>query len=262
MADSSIYQHFAPEERRFIDRVLDWIDRVENGYQIITTPFLNPRESFILYNLVGKKDMKLFSTLDFAKTELIKVILAPDFYELELADFDLALLQIDFAAKFNQLKHSQVLGAFLNQSGVKRQELGDIVITDQFAQVFVSRHLVDIFCEIEKIGRVSVRIHEVPLSALTEMEDAAVHELVLVENLRLDKLIASGFKLSRSVAASLVESGKIKLNYLEISKKEAQLAVGDLVSVRGFGRIKVGDLLGETKKGKQRVAIEIIKNKK
>lgn len=261
-SQDNIYQHFSKDERRFIDRCLDWIDQVENAYTMVTTPFLNPRESFILYNLVGKKEIQIFSSADVAETEWVKLILAPDYYVLDVADFDLALLEISYAAKFNQITHAQVLGAFLNQTGVKRQELGDIVITDQVAQAFVSRHLVDIFCQIDKIARVAVKIKEIPLSALTETVDKAIHEIVLVENLRIDKMIAVAFKISRNVAADLLAAGKVRLNYLEVQKKEIPVSQGDLLSVRGFGRIKIGDLLGQTKKGKQRVSLEITKNKK
>ena len=44
----SIYQHFRPEERGFIDQVLNWKDFVENKYAPKLTDFLDPREQQIL----------------------------------------------------------------------------------------------------------------------------------------------------------------------------------------------------------------------
>ncbi len=42
------------------------------------------------------------------------------------------------------------LELFLGQAGVKRQELGDIIVSDNKIQVFVSKHLVESFKAIEK----------------------------------------------------------------------------------------------------------------
>ena len=262
MINENIYQHFKPEERNFIERCFDWLNRVEDDYAIITTPFLNPRECYVLKNLIGQREIKFFSTEDIGTEELHKVILAPLFYDLELSDFDVALLEIKYASKFNSIRHAQVLGAFLNQSGVRRQELGDIVIADQKVQVFVSRHLVELFVSIEKISNVSVQIKEVSFSKLEIAVDNSIHEVILVENLRIDKIIAASFNVSRNLATNMLESNKVKLNYLEIEKKDFSVTINDLISVRGFGRIKIIDLLGLTKKGKQKVSVIIIKNKK
>lgn len=145
MSHENIYQHFYPDEKQFIDRVLDWMDRVENNYSVVTTYFLNPREVEILESLANKRELQIFSTQDIAQTELTKIIIAPEFYQLDVADFDLALLEILYAKKFCQLKHSQILGSFLGQTGIRRSELGDIILSEGRAQVFVSKHLLEIF---------------------------------------------------------------------------------------------------------------------
>ncbi|AYG00928.1 RNA-binding protein [Lactococcus allomyrinae] len=262
MTSENIYQHFHPEERRFIDRCVDWINQVEQSYSVITTHFLNPRECQILQSLVNKREVHIFSSQDFAVTELSKMILAPQFYILDVEDFDLSLLEINYATKFSQISHAQVLGTFLGQTGVKRQELGDIIVTDKNIQVFVSKHLVNIFKSIDKIGRSAVKIKEISLSALTETTDNPVSDVVLVDSLRLDKIIAVSFKISRNIATNMLESNKVKINYLEINKKDFSVTEGDLISVRGFGRVKIVKILGLTKKGKQRVEIELTKNSK
>ena len=79
MSHENIYQHFHPEEKQFIDRVLDWMERVENNYSVVTTYFLNPREVEILESLANKRELQIFSTQDIAQTELTKIIIAPEF---------------------------------------------------------------------------------------------------------------------------------------------------------------------------------------
>ena len=45
----SIYQHFRPEEKEFIDQVLTWKSYVEMNYAPKLTDFLDPREQ-LLFN--------------------------------------------------------------------------------------------------------------------------------------------------------------------------------------------------------------------
>lgn len=97
---------------------------------------------------------------------------------------------------------------------------------------------------------------------LVEETAKAVREVVLVDNLRVDKMIAVAFKISRNIATNMLESKKVKVNYLEIDKKDFSVGLDDLISVRGFGRIKILRILDFTKKGKQRVEIELIRNRK
>lgn len=262
MNESNIYQHFQPEERPFIERCLDFIDQVENHYSVVTTSFLNPRELQILRTLTQHRELQFFSSQDLALTELSKVILAPNFYHLDLADFDLVLLEIHFSAKFDQLSHAQILGTFLGQTGVKRQEIGDIIVSDERAQIFVSQHLVEIFKSIKKIGRTTVRITETALTELSKAKETAASEVILTESLRIDKIIAVSLKISRNVATNMLKSNKVKVNYLGVNEKDFSVDEGDLISIRGFGRIEIGKNLGPTKKGKFRIEIEVTRNRK
>lgn len=263
MSHENIYQHFHPDEKQFIDRVLEWMDRVENNYSVVTTYFLNPREVEILESLANKRELQIFSTQDIAQTELTKIIIAPEFYQLDVADFDLVLLEILYAKKFYQLKHSQILGSFLGQTGIRRSELGDIILSEGRAQVFVSKHLLEIFQNnIKKIDSATVQFVEKPFEELIETEAASVMKVVLVSSMRIDKIIASTFEISRNLAVNMLQSRKVKLNYLEIEKKDFTVEQGDLISVRGLGRIKILRILGETKKGKQKIECEITKNHK
>ena len=49
-----IYQHFRPEEREFIDQVLNWKEYVEQTYTPKLTDFLDPREQQILKMIIGE----------------------------------------------------------------------------------------------------------------------------------------------------------------------------------------------------------------
>lgn len=53
---SSIYQHFRPEEREFIDQVLEWKREAAEMYAPKLTDFLDPREQEIVQSIVGGHD--------------------------------------------------------------------------------------------------------------------------------------------------------------------------------------------------------------
>lgn len=49
----SIYQHFRPEEKDFIDQAMNWIDQVKHSYAPKLSDFLDPRQQEILTSLIG-----------------------------------------------------------------------------------------------------------------------------------------------------------------------------------------------------------------
>ena len=48
-----IFQHFSPDERGFVEKMMDICQQVEETYSYHLTSFLNPREEEILQSLVG-----------------------------------------------------------------------------------------------------------------------------------------------------------------------------------------------------------------
>ena len=261
-----IYQHFRPSERVFIDKVTDWLEKVSDTYSIVVTDFLNPRQYFILQTMMNgynKDGLQVFTSASIVETEYVKLILAPSYYELNVLDFDLACLQIDFASKFVTLKHSQILGTLLGETGLDRLKIGDISVHQSFAQVCVSKKMVSVFTEsVSKIARSGVKISEVSPNDFVRLPEQTTNQVVMLSSLRIDKAIASIFNKSRSFAQGLIQSSKVKVNYTEIMQNDFELTAGDLISVRGLGRVKIGQNLGLTKKDKVKIEVQIISSQK
>lgn len=79
MSHENIYQHFHPDEKQFIDRVLDWMDRVENNYSVVTTYFLNPREVEILESLANKRELQIFLLRILPRPNSLRLLLRLNF---------------------------------------------------------------------------------------------------------------------------------------------------------------------------------------
>ncbi|MGT2756688.1 YlmH/Sll1252 family protein [Streptococcus ovuberis] len=259
---SPVFQHFHPEEKVFVEQMLDKIERIVSHYSIEVTAFLNPREAFIVTSLAKRAGLQVFSSGEHYKTESVRLILAPDYYVLDLADFELALLELTYARKFNQLSHSQILGNLVNQLGIKRGLLGDILLTVDRTQVIVDQKMADFLMQhVTKISRVPVTWKLSSLEHLIVPEETSQTFQILSSSMRLDKIIAVAYQLTRPIAVNLVEHGKVKVNYQPITAPAHQLTVGDLVSCRGYGRFRLEDQTGQTKHGKYKLTLTKIGGK-
>lgn len=257
MNQESIYQHFSPDEHQFIEKLGDLVDRLENQYTCQLTGFLDPRQVAIARSVLGQAGLVYYVSSDYHPMEYARILLAPDYYELDWMDFELSLLEVRYQGKFAQLSHSQILGSLLNGLGIKRQVVGDILVHDGYAQVIVdSKMTAFILANTVKMAKTGVQLKELTWSELRPAPQAGTSELVLLSSLRLDKLVAVAYKLSRQQAQALIEGAKVKLNYQVVVKPDQQVQVGDLISSRGFGRLRLTEDLGLTKNQKHKMMIE------
>ena len=257
----SILQHFTSDEREFVEKMIGICQQVEETYSYYLTSFLNPREEEILQSLAGYFNLQIHSSRQLLDTEFVRVILSPDYYLLQEEDFELMVLEILYPRKFHSLTHAQILGTLLNQLGIRREFIGDILLGDEQTFVILDRRFGELAqSTVSKISRVPVswREHSLTHLPLRTNQDFKSQQ-VLLSSLRLDKLVATAFKLSRSNALKLIESGQVKLDYKEVKQAGKVLEVGQLVSVRGFGRVRLKEFLGFSKQGKLKLDIDIIK---
>ena len=74
-------------------------------------------------------------------------------------------------------------------------------------------------------------------------------------SLRLDSVIASGFRIGRSLAGQYIAAGKAAIDGLPCEKPDKAVAEGAKISVRGLGKIQLAAVGGKTKKDRISVVI-------
>lgn len=165
-------------------------------------------------------------------------------------------VEMSWRAQFGTPEHRDFLGALM-ALGFERERMGDIVICGEKAFVFAEPEMADyIVRSLESAGRVSVKcrlaegVPDIPPPAGKTFRDT-------VPSLRLDAVIAAGFSLSRSDASEQIARGKAFVNQALSLRPDAVINEGDLISLRGEGRIRIESVDGETKKG--RIAIRIFR---
>ncbi|HEM3554030.1 RNA-binding protein [Streptococcus suis] len=259
--DKNLLQHFSREEREFVEKIMDMCQQVEDTYSYRLTQFLHPRQDEIVCKIANYYQLQTFSSRDLISTEHSRVIIAPAYYELDIKDFELTALHLSYARKFHTLSHSQVLGTFLNQLGIKREYLGDVLIDDERLIVFIDQKFGQIALQsITKVARVPVKGKEeewttvrLPIGQEWRSKD------VLVSSMRLDKLISVAFNLSRATANKLIEAGHVKLDYVLTEQTSKLVEIGQLISVRRYGRVRLNEFLGFSKQGKIKLKLDIVK---
>lgn len=264
MADlKNITQHFRPDEANFIEQVQGWVRQVADEYRPVLTHFLNPRQRFIAESIVNGADgMHQASHGGLPNAEMQRMLIYPDYYEIVESDFHLQLMEIVYPTKFADIHHNQILGTLVNQ-GIERNIFGDILGANETWQFVIEDNMVDYFTlQVDWVGNIKVHLTPQPLSDIVQPEVDWVETQTTVASLRIDAIISTAFNISRSRVKTLVEGGAVSLNWAEIIKPDYELATGDMLSVRGFGRMRLLALEGTTKKDKLRVIMETIQNNK
>ncbi|WP_338753923.1 RNA-binding protein [Bacillus sp. FJAT-52991] len=256
----SIYQHFRPEEKEFIDQTLQWKNEAEQIYAPKLTDFLDPREQEIVQAVVGSHgEVKVVFFGGAVNTERKRALITPEYFQPEDQDFDITLYEISYPEKFTSIQHSQILGSLMGV-GLRRGKFGDILTDGQRFQFLAAKEVSSyIQLNVSHIGKVAVRLQEKAFEDALTKEEEWKEINTTVSSLRLDAIIAALSRLSRQKVQTLIKSGLVKVNWKKVEDPAFECSEGDVFSVRGIGRSRFLTNEGKTKKDKWRITLGILK---
>jgi RNA-binding protein YlmH len=251
-----IYQHFRGEERHFIDQVLEWKESVLNQYSPKLTDFLDPREQEIVSSVIGENsDVNVSFFGGALDTERKRALLYPEYLQPEQEDFKLTLFEVEYASKFINLQHRQVLGSLMSL-GLKRSKFGDIRFFQEVVQVVCTSEIADyLMVNFHEIGRAKISLKELRLNELIPQVEELQELVTTVSSLRLDVVGAAIYNISRQKIQQLITNGLVKVNWKTVDSVSFECREGDTLSVRGYGRSKVTAIEGKTKKDRWRIVV-------
>lgn len=166
------------------------------------------------------------------------------------------VLKISWNGTYNRVGHRDVLGAILGL-GIKREIVGDIIIEEDIAYVFILEDMVNFVVQnLAKVGAASVAVDFLDIGEI-DIEAPKLKSInAIVPSLRLDCITSAGFGMSRTKGVSLIKAGRVMLNWEPCTKPAQEIEPGDIITIRGKGRIKYKDIIRMTKKDKLSVEIE------
>ncbi len=211
--------------------------------------FLNLNELNILHTT--PKDLfparyETFGGYEMAERQMVAFLPDALYYEYH---YPMQILKIRPAnPRFaEELSHRDYLGSLMNL-GVERCKMGDILLLENCAEVFVCQNIAEYLCQ--ELTRIRHTVVQTELVTPEEISYEPRFEEIkgTVSSIRLDSVLALAYPLSRSKMTSYIEAGRVFVNGKLITSNGYHLKEGDILSVRGLGRIRYEGMLSETKK--------------
>lgn len=245
-----------PEERMLLAKLWDKINAGIRKNIPASTCFLSPRELEMARFLFGTPE-GLYAFGGYADAERNILVYLPEYLEeaaLMEEDSPCACLRAEFY-QGDSLSHRDFLGALMG-IGIARETVGDICVGKTHCDFFVTREMAPyILQHFTSAGRTKLHLQQIPLSE-AQIPAPEVKEIKdTMASLRLDSVIASGFRIGRSLAAQYVAAGKAAIDGLPCEKPDKPICEGMKISVRGLGKIKLQTINGHTKKDRISVVI-------
>ena len=198
--------------------------------------------------------------LERTKIYLLKTDILYDVIDYSNYDstFDIQILKIEPNKFARKLVHKDYLGTLLGL-GLKREKIGDIIVNnDNTAYAFVSNDISEyILDNLKKIGHETVRVSCIKTIKKENIVDDYKERDLTITSYRVDNLISHALGISRQISSSLIEKEYVKINFETNTNNLYEIKKDDLISVRGYGRIKIILLDGDNKKGRHRVKVYV-----
>lgn len=172
------------------------------------------------------------------------------------AEFTAVWVEIRWAAKFAHVEHRDLLGSLM-ALGMDRSFFGDLIAQEDRAYLLCLPEIVArLPMEWDKAGNVPIRVQlleEAP--AIDPPKGEFLRDTVA--SLRLDCVLSAGMKTSRSRAAEIIRMGAVAVDHIPEERTDRVLCAGQLLSIRGFGRIRLTEVGSPTRKDRLPVQLEI-----
>ena len=173
--------------------------------------------------------------------------------------FPISIVRIYPAAKkfAEDLSHRDYLGTIL-ALGIERSVIGDILICEGEAFVFVKSDMADyIVSSLDRVRHTTVKAEIITEDKLPEGKLFKTEGItVQLVGERLDAVIAKAYSLSRDDALLLFKRRLVFVGGALCENNSYTPKAGDVISVRGHGKMIYRGQIGVSRKGKLNVLIE------
>ena len=249
--------NYGIDEKLLIAKAEDVVSLSEKHYSLRNTDFLTPSEAGVIRkNLPRGFESKQEFFGGYEDAERVMFISYPDY--MDSYDKDDIICTIKITGRFTEsLNHRDYLGSILGL-GVKREKIGDILVSDKQTLVFCSVDIADYITDnLTKIGRYGIKCEKMSTDEVVVPEKETKLITGTVQSVRFDAVLSTALHLSRGKVKELIEGEKASINWTVCTSCSKEMKEGDVFSVRGFGRFKLQGASGVTKKG--RYSLEILK---
>jgi photosystem II S4 domain protein len=244
------------ENRDCVARAIDQAEQAIKTWEVVMTDFWAPPELAEIQQVFQRlTEVQLLPWGGYPQAERQRLAIARAELPLDESQATVAAIAIAGNFLFDPASHRDFLGAILG-CGIVRERLGDVlVLGERGAQAIVVPELVEYLqTHLTQVRSVPVKVQPIALTEL-QIREPKKKELTTVEaSLRLDAIASAGFGMSRSKMVDLITGGDVRLNWKDTTSSSTLVKSGDLIAIRGKGRVEVGEVM-VTKKDRYRVQL-------
>lgn len=247
-----IIRYFSADER---DDALNLYERYmlakNKNIIVFGKSFYTPNIWSWFENNLCSKDFKVESNGVFEDAER-RMVSFNNIYE---NSYPMKLIKIQNTSKFSNLTHRDFLGGILS-IGIERNKIGDLLIDKNTCYVPVHEEIKDfIICNVDRISKVVCKVEEI--SSIEFIPQISFkEEIILVSSLRIDGIVSKAINISRAKAQAMIEQGQVLINYVKIKDKSYELKGEERITIRGFGKFRLGNSMGNSKSGRVKIIIK------
>jgi len=237
-------------------RLLDVAEIAVRTRKYKVSEFLDPYGYSIAETVVAHYgNLQLLSNGGYSGAERVKAIFINEEFR-GIPDLAVEVLAAKWDERYYQLTHRDVLGALMGL-GIKREIIGDIIMCGSGCQIIIEASLAEfVIQDFKTIGAAPIVVSPLSLSDIAPRVEKIKEIKTTVASLRLDVVAAAGFGTSRTTMSDEIGVGKLKVNWQDAKNSAQTVKVGDIISMRGRGRVEVCEVLGQTKKGRTSILLK------
>lgn len=237
------------EKDYLIGKIRNTISEVSANDSYYVSGFLNPFEQNLWQQNHKKVNLDFWGGYRGAERKIVFVTSFSFQYNSVILKKELSAIEAKLN-NFVQVTHRQVLGTLMH-SGLSRDVIGDIMINPENIQLIVKQSIANFFLDNPlNINHNVLNFKKIGFDQIIEPIKNFSTLIDTVPSLRIDVCLAKMLKISRKISQSLILDGKVLVNFQEVSKIHYLLTENEIITVRGFGRIKFNRVIGRSKKDK------------
>lgn len=154
-------------------------------------------------------------------------------------------------------EHKTYLGALI-KLGLKREMIGDIIVKENGAEILIAKEIekfllsnLNLLTRFQKAKISTIKIEEVT-NAVPKTKKVKIN----VSSMRLDSIVSELAHTSREKAQGIIDEERVFVNFKEELSYSKKIEEENYISIRGKGRFKITEIIGQTKSGRLNIEIE------
>ncbi len=256
------------DEKFILARLADKIKICKTSNKIVNTEFLNIYKiELIKKELIRLKEKNYLLFGGYENAEYKILILYPEKFKEEfnlylnsqhsrIVENDLhniiKAIKIKLPKELiGKYEHRDYLSAIM-KFGLARERIGDIIVHDDGAYIIVLNenveYLKNSLKELIRFRKAEIDIIDIEEIKVKPNQFEEIK--ISISSKRLDNLISEISRISRKQANELLNNERIFINSKIETKASKEIKEGDILVIRGKGKFKIEEFIGNNKKGK------------